>query len=289
MLRTRVITALVMLAVLYAATAWLPPFEFALFISAVLLVAVLEWSGLMGLTKNFHKALYLLVFAVLMMAISQPVGLHPAALTLDRRGVLVVCGLGVLFWLFAYTLLKAYPGNRDRWTGAGKTAVIGFLTLLPTWCALIQLKYLEPRGYLVLALIGLVSIVDIGAFFVGRKLGKSKLAPNLSPQKSWAGFWGGMASCLVLSILLLYPMHKWVQPLDALTAGALVVMGLVVAVFSVVGDLFESMLKRSQGLKDSGRTLPGHGGVLDRIDSLTAAAPVFVFFLMILVDDLAWQ
>lgn len=288
-LRTRVITALVMLAVLYAATAWLPPFAFALFISAVLLVAVHEWSGLMGLTQNLHKALYLVVFAVLMAGLSQPLGLRPAAVALDREGVLVVCGLGVLFWLFAFTLLKAYPDNRDRWTGVGKTAVIGFLTLLPTWCALIQLKYLEPRGYLVLALVGLVSIVDIGAFFVGRRFGKSKLAPKLSPQKSWAGFWGGMASCLLLSLVLLYPMHQWVQPLDVSTAVALVVMGLVVAVFSVVGDLFESMLKRSQGLKDSGRSLPGHGGVLDRIDSLTAAAPVFVFFLMILVDDLAWQ
>lgn len=288
-LRTRVITALVMLAVLYGATAWLSPFAFALFISAVLLVAVLEWSGLMGLTQNLHKALYLVVFAVCMAVISQPLGLHPDAVALDREGVLFVCGLGILFWLFAFSLLKSYPGNRDRWTGVGKTAVIGFLTLLPTWGALIQLKYLEPRGYLVLALVGLVSIVDIGAFFVGRKLGKSKLAPNLSPQKSWAGFWGGMASCLVLSLVLLYPMQRWVQPLDAVTAVALVVMGLVVAVFSVVGDLFESMLKRSQGLKDSGRSLPGHGGVLDRIDSLTAAAPVFVFFLIILVDDQAWQ
>lgn len=289
MLRTRVITALVMLAVLYGATAWLPPFQFALFISAVLLVAVLEWTGLMGLTRNFQKALYLIVFAFLMLLVSWPLGLRPTAPSLDGHVVLFVCGLGVMYWLFAFTLLKAYPGNRESWTGRSKTAVIGFLTLLPTWCALIQLKYLEPRGYLVLALISLVSIVDIGAFFVGRKLGKSKLAPNLSPQKSWAGFWGGVASCLVLSLVLLYPMHRWIVPLDLLTAIALVIMGLVVGVFSVVGDLFESMLKRSQGLKDSGRTLPGHGGVLDRIDSLTAAAPVFVFFLMILVDDLAWQ
>lgn len=289
MLRTRVITALVMLAVLYWATAWLTPFQFALFISAVLLAAVLEWTGLMGLTRSLQKTLYLVVFALFMILISWPLGLRPAAPSLDRQAVLIVCGLGVIFWIFAFTLLKAYPGNRENWTGHSKTAVIGFLTLLPTWCALIQLKYLEPGGYLVLALIGLVSIVDIGAFFVGRKLGKSKLAPNLSPQKSWAGFWGGMASCLVLSLVLLYPMYRWVVPLDLLTATALVMMGLVVAVFSVVGDLFESMLKRSQGLKDSGRTLPGHGGVLDRIDSLTAAAPVFVFFLMILVDDLAWQ
>lgn len=283
------ITALVMLAILYVATAWLSPFHFALFVSAVLLVAVFEWAGLMGLTQNLQKISYLLVFSTVMILSAWLLGLSPSAVTLNRNTALLLCGTGILFWLFAFSLLKAYPDNRDRWAGLGKTAVIGFLTLLPTWCALIQLKYLEPRGYLVLALIGLVSIVDIGAYFVGRQWGRAKLAPNLSPQKSWAGFWGGMTSCLLLSLLLLFPLHYMVMPLDGLTVVALVAMGLVVAVFSVVGDLFESMLKRSQGLKDSGRSLPGHGGVLDRIDSLTAAAPVFVFFLMILIDDLTWQ
>jgi len=142
---------------------------------------------------------------------------------------------------------------------------------------------------MVFAVIALASIADIGAFFVGRAWGRSKLAPLVSPGKSWAGFWGGMASSALLAMLLLYPVHQFVHPLSAGSAVLLLATAAGVAVFSVLGDLFESMLKRSQGIKDSGRSLPGHGGVLDRIDSLTAAAPVFVFFLLVFFGEWSWQ
>lgn len=289
MLKTRVITALVMLAVVYLATAWLSAFHFALFMSLVLMVGVGEWTSLMGLGSLSKRLLYVSCFALTLALLGWLVGLQPDALYLDRDAVLLVCGSGTVFWLYAITLLRGYPENHDRWGSQTKTALIGFLALAPAWCALVQLKYLDPRGSLVLALIALVSVVDIGAYFTGRAWGRRKLAPALSPGKSWEGFWGGLCACLALTMLLLVPLHRYVTPLSAPMIFALLVIVQVVAVFSVVGDLFESMLKRSQGLKDSGRSLPGHGGVLDRIDSLTSAAPVFVFSLMILMKDVSWQ
>ena len=289
MLKTRVITALVMLAVLYLATAWLSAFHFALFMSLVLIVGVVEWTSLMGLVSLTSRILYVSCFALTLVLLGWFVGLQSDAAVLNRDTVLLVCGAGVVFWLYAMTLLWGYPENNDRWCNRPQTALIGLLTLAPAWCALVQLKYLDPRGSLVFALIALVSVVDIGAYFTGRAWGRRKLAPALSPGKSWEGFWGGLCACLILTALLLIPLHRFVTPLTVPMVIVLLAIVQLVAVFSVVGDLFESMLKRSQGLKDSGRALPGHGGVLDRIDSLTSAAPVFVFSLMILMKDVSWQ
>jgi len=278
-----------MLAVLVVATLWTTPFQFALFVSAILLVGVQEWTGLMGLQGHVQRGGYLLAFVLAMVLLSAAMGLSPDAQALSRPVVLAVTGAGVLFWLYAFTLVRSFPATQSLWATRPRTAVIGLLTLLPTWCALIQLKYLNVAGYMVFAVIALASIADIGAFFVGRAWGRSKLAPLVSPGKSWAGFWGGMASSALLAMLLLYPVHQFVHPLSAGSAVLLLATAAGVAVFSVLGDLFESMLKRSQGMKDSGRSLPGHGGVLDRIDSLTAAAPVSVFFLLVFFGEWSWQ
>lgn len=283
------ITALLMLVVLYVATAWSTPFQFALFLSVVLLVGVYEWGGLMGLGGVPARVGYLLLVSLLMFLLALLTGLTPSAQLLARAPVLTVSGAGVLFWLLAFSLIRHYPDNQAQWAGVFKTGLMGLLTLLPTWLALVQLKYLEPHGSLVFALVALVSIVDIGAYFSGRAWGKAKLAPNVSPGKSWVGFWGGMASCLLLAICLLYPLNLFVDSLSIEQMLLTLIVVMVVAVFSVLGDLFESMLKRSQGLKDSGSILPGHGGVLDRIDSLTAAAPVFLFSFLILFADVSWS
>lgn len=283
MLRTRVITALVMLVVLYWATALLSAFHFTLFISLALVVAILEWTKLMGLQRMSLRVVYVSVGVALMLVVAWAMGIAPAAISLSKPVGLAVCGVGVLFWLWAFSLMRGYPNNIASWSPMPITALIGFLTLIPTWAALVQLKYLEPNGYLVFALIAMVSIADIGAYFVGRAFGESKLAPQLSPGKSWAGFWGGVASCGLLSIGLLYLLNHFIAPLSLFRSISLIALMLIVAVFSVMGDLFESMFKRTQGLKDSGKILPGHGGILDRIDSLTAAAPLFVCSLLVIL------
>jgi len=270
-LKTRVITAVVMLIVLYMATAWTTPFQFSIFVSLALLVTILEWTGLMGLQTLVAKLGYLTAFVVIMGLLASVAQIFSPSMTLSHSVVLTLTGIGVLFWFVAFWLIRHFPENTAQWSSTPKTAVMGFLTLIPTWIALIQLKYLAPSGALVFALIALVSIVDIGAYFTGKSFGKHKLMPKVSPNKTIEGLAGGVVAAVLFVLAFCYytNVDTSVWPIYA-------VMTAFIALFSAVGDLLESMFKREAGLKDSGSCLPGHGGILDRIDSLTAAAPMFV-------------
>ena len=157
---------------------------------------------------------------------------------------------------------------------------MGILALVPTWVGVVLLKFLEPQGYLVIALVVMVAAVDIGAYFAGSYLGRRKLAPELSPNKSWEGVWGGLATCLLLGAVLIYLLHRYVVSLSLIQTSVLLVLCLLTTLFAVIGDLLESMLKRNSQVKDSGQLLPGHGGVMDRIDGLIAVTPVFVLTIL---------
>ncbi len=280
MLRQRVVTAIVMLIVLYTGTAWLSPAAYAGFLSLIMLPALLEWAELMGLQRKRDKMLWLLlvttVLVPVLIVLVLPGGVPSTA------GVAAVSAIAMLFWFIVFWMIRDYPGGQQHWQATWKIGVMGVLALLPTWIGLFYLKIIDPSGLLVFFLIGMVSIVDIGAYFSGRAWGNTKLAPTLSPKKSWAGFWGGLASCAALTSAVLVWIHLNIQPLSIDMWVLLLVAAMLLAVFSVIGDLFESMLKRHRGMKDSGRLLPGHGGFLDRIDSLMAATPVFVLALVIL-------
>ncbi|MGH8377042.1 MAG: phosphatidate cytidylyltransferase, partial [Pseudomonas sp.] len=152
--------------------------------------------------------------------------------------------------------------------------LIGFLILLPAWQGLVLLKQWQLGNWLIMAVMVLVWGADIGAYFSGKAFGKRKLAPQVSPGKSWEGLYGGLLLSLVITAVV--AVHRdWsaANLLQGLFGAAVVVLA------SVVGDLTESMFKRRSGIKDSSNLLPGHGGVLDRIDSLTAAIPVFAVLL----------
>lgn len=284
MLRQRVLTAIVLLAVLYVATAWLPPAYFAVFLSLALVPALLEWAGLMGLVRWSAKLLWLAAFGSVLGLCFW--ALESGSVETARAGLMWLNVAALGFWLFVFWLIYQYPEGQARWSAEWKIGLMGIACLLPTWMGLYYLKSWAPSGVLVFTLVALVSVVDIGAYFTGRAWGRSKLAPALSPKKSWAGFWGGVACCVALAVALL----AWVQAGSgrlSLSLWVLLIMATVLlAVVSVVGDLFESMLKRHRGIKDSGRILPGHGGVLDRIDSLVAATPVFVLAILLLSNVL---
>ncbi|HLT64226.1 MAG TPA: phosphatidate cytidylyltransferase [Pseudohongiella sp.] len=280
MLGQRVITAIVMLIVLYAGTAWLSPAAYAGFLSLIMLPALLEWAEFIGLQRKRDKMLWLLLVTTVLIPILIMLVL-PGGVP-SSTGVAIVSAVAMLYWFVVFWLIRDYPQGQQRWDSPWKIGVMGVISLLPTWVGLFYLKILDPSGLLVFCLIGMVSIVDIGAYFSGRAWGKAKLAPTLSPKKSWAGFWGGLASCAALTSAILAWVHISIQPLSVDLWILLLVAAMLLAVFSVVGDLFESMLKRHRGMKDSGRLLPGHGGFLDRIDSLMAATPVFVLALVIL-------
>jgi phosphatidate cytidylyltransferase len=156
-------------------------------------------------------------------------------------------------------------------------SVMGFVVLIPAALALIYAHSQNDGNGFFLYLVGIVVFADVGAYFSGKRWGKKKLAPAVSPGKSWAGFFGGLVSVAIFAAVV-----ASMYPIMGLTALQLIVVTVISALASVLGDLLESMLKRHRGIKDSSQLLPGHGGILDRIDSICAAAPVFVLLSMLL-------
>jgi phosphatidate cytidylyltransferase len=168
---------------------------------------------------------------------------------------------------------------RFRWSPNNHLllALVGLVILVPTWVGLLAIRAAGP-GWL-LAALGAVALADIAAYFSGRRFGKRKLAPNISPGKTWEGAWGAMAAVVVYGLGLALLSGKLSSP--GLAIGVLLALPLM-TLLSIAGDLFESLLKRQSGFKDSSNLLPGHGGVLDRIDSYTSTLPMLAFLLHLL-------
>lgn len=286
MLKQRIITAIILMLGLIGATTLLSSFNFTLFITVVVLLASWEWSGFIGLQDSGSKIAYTLTLAVMLAGLFFLLGITPSAESIDSLRVSLILGLGLLFWFIALPMLKNFPENAIVWNDKSKIATMGLLALLPAWIGIVQLKYLVVQGYLVLALVILVAAVDIGAYFAGTKFGHTKLAPNLSPNKSWEGVWGGLALCLLLGLVLIWILHTYLMALSVLQVVLLILLSLTVTFFDVIGDLVESMLKRNRQIKDSGSLLPGHGGILDRVDGLIAVIPSFVLTLLFVFTDL---
>lgn len=263
MLKQRIITALLLLPIALGGFFLLEGLQFALFIGAVITLGAWEWARLAGLDGQLQRCLFAVLVALLC-----------AGLLLTPWLAWPLLGLAVVWWLVATLLVLSYPQSSHLWASRPVRLLIGLVVLLPAWQGLVILKQLPQGNGLILAVMVLVWAADIGAYFSGRAFGRRKLAPQVSPGKSWEGVFGGMLLCLLLTIALGY-YQQW--PFGQLS-GAL--LGTVVLVLvSVVGDLNESMFKRQAGVKDSSNLLPGHGGILDRIDSLTAAIPLFAVLL----------
>ena len=263
MLKQRIITALILLPIALCGFFLLEGTGFALFIGLVVTLGAWEWARLAGFTAQPIRIAYAAVVAFTLFIMHILPGLAPWVL-----------GASVLWWGVATYLVLTYPRSSEHWASAACKLVIGLLILLPAWQGLVQIKQ-EPLGnWLIMAVMVLVWGADIGAYFSGRAFGKRKLAPKVSPGKSWEGVYGGLLLSLVLAAIVGVA-RDWtfVQILMGLIGAAVIVF------ISVVGDLTESMFKRQSGIKDSSNLLPGHGGVLDRIDSLTAAIPVFAVLL----------
>lgn len=283
-LKQRVITAILMLLALIAATTQLSLFYFSVLIFALVLLATWEWTGLVGLTEANSKLRYLASIAAMLLGCFFILGITPGAQSIDspRASLLLIPGL--LFWLIAVFFLPGYPRNSKLWNGKLKIALMGVLILIPAFVGIVSLKYLMSSGYLVLALVILVAAVDVGAYFTGVNFGSRMLAARISPKKSWEGVCGGMFVCLLVGAGFIWLMHNYWLPLTLIEILILLALTLGLTFFSVVGDLVESMLKRNRGIKDSGDFLPGHGGFLDRVDGLVAATPLFVLVMMLLLS-----
>lgn len=285
MLKQRIITAVALILAFGAVTIYLSPFIYTLLISAVILCAGWEWSRLSGLRTTGARLAYLLLLVATGALMCAVLGIVPGAAVPRQDETVIVLGAALLFWLLVFLILRGFPDNRGRWDGNVRIGAMGMLALLPGLAGVAYLKYLSPAGYLVLAMIVLVAAVDIGAYFAGRGFGRRRLAPKISPNKSWEGVWGGLSVCLAAAAVMAWAMHRWLQPLRGGDVLLIAALALVTTGFCVIGDLLESMLKRNRDTKDSGSLLPGHGGLLDRIDGLLAAAPAFVLGMMLLLDE----
>ncbi|MCQ4267865.1 phosphatidate cytidylyltransferase [Pseudomonas stutzeri] len=263
MLKQRIITAALLLPVAIVGFLYLDGIAFALFIGLVVTLAAWEWAHLAGFNAQPARVAYAVLVVLLLAMLYQLPALAPWLLV-----------AAVLWWGAATALVIGYPRSRRFWGGAPGSLLIGLLILLPAWQALLILKQWPSGNWLIIAVMVLVWAADIGAYFSGKAFGRRKLAPAVSPGKSWEGLIGGLLASLAITLAIGLNRDWSARELVLALLGA----ALVVSV-SVIGDLTESMFKRSAGIKDSSQLLPGHGGVMDRIDSLTAAIPLFAVLL----------
>lgn len=259
MLKLRVITALVLLPIVLGAVFGLDRLPFAIVAGVFFILAGWEWAAMMGKVSLTVRLAWVAALAVVMAAAEyfQPAWLLNAI---------------PVWWLLALVLVVGYPGNARAWYRPALMALVGLLLLVPSWAAIVQLQSNGALGlagpWALMFILLWVWAADTGAYFAGRTFGKHKLAPLVSPGKTIEGLLGGVALALVV-VAGVYAAGL----LDA-QLWPLMLVALFTVLASALGDLFESMVKRERGFKDSGTILPGHGGMLDRIDSVTAAMPI---------------
>ena len=275
MLKQRVSTAVIMAGLFLAAVAFMSLPWLALIFGILICLGGWEWSRLCGWEAPAIRVLYVLVLAVVLGALYLycQLGADP-----QREQVQPFLGLACLWWSLALLWVKGYPGSAVYWRTLAMRNLMGLLVLGSAWMAAVYLLSFPRGGGLIVVMVLIVASADIGAYFTGKTWGRHKLAEAVSPKKTWEGFWGGMACCALLALLLWSQLPNQQAHISLI---AVLVVTLTTGLASVVGDLTVSMVKREAGAKDSGSLLPGHGGVLDRLDSLCGAAPVFALGLLL--------
>ena len=265
MLRTRVLTGCILGAVLLLGIFLLPPFWAVLAFGAVFTIGAWEFAAFGSLRSVLARGAYTASVALVLLASWR--------WSAQADHLLMLLSVACLWWVIAFLWLSLAPARHQPFI----TLICGVAVLAPAFVALAKLQISQPGSAsahgppIVLWLVLMVCAADIGAYFAGRAFGQRKLAPRVSPGKTWEGALGGLAAVAVVA--------GCGAVYFGLSPAILVVFGCCVGIFSIIGDLTESMFKRAAALKDSGTLLPGHGGLLDRIDSVTAAAPLYALGL----------
>lgn len=268
MLKQRVITAVILAILFLFALFMFPPFLWALLVTLMVMQGTWEWSKLAqmsGFTAVTYTVISLLLFVGILMLHFL---LHPH---LRSQVQILIFMVSAVFWVvFVPAWFKFGWSLRYFWL----RALLGWIVLLPTGMAMLSLREVNPQPWWLLGVMGLVWVADISAYFTGRMFGKNKLAPRISPGKTWEGVAGAVLGVLVYVVL--------VMANSGMTQRySLLLFAVAGVALSVIGDLFESAIKRLAGVKDSGNLLPGHGGLLDRIDALTSTLPLAALVLLL--------
>lgn len=280
MLSQRLLAAAVLIPLVIICLFFVPISMYVVIMLVVLILAAWEWTQFLHFTEKKHKYYFVGSF-ILFIAIIY----YLSVLTGDVEKVTkLILLLSVAWWLIALLLVVSYPTSVSIW---GKSVIIrllfAFFTLVPFFMGMLQLRQVNYQGnqyqgaFLVLYVMVLVWATDSGAYFVGKLYGKHKLAPAVSPGKTLEGFLGGLFTSLIICICVNYSHFFDISFYNLFISSILAILA------SVLGDLTESMFKREAKIKDSGHLIPGHGGILDRIDSLTSAIPIFAAFTLYLI------
>ncbi len=271
MLKERVVTAIIMALVVLAILFLAPPQVFFIACVIVFIVASWEWANLSGFS-GAASIVSIGAFTGVMLGVVYILG-GPQKLNIKYLDMIFTLASG--WWAVAFLWVKSFPASTVIWRTTAVRYLLSFLVLLPAFLSLIWMHSLDNGIVYIVLAVGLVAAADIGAYAFGRLFGKKKLAPAVSPGKSWAGLWGGLFCGVILASAVMWygqvPQSMWLKN---------IILTVLIVLASVVGDLFESMLKRHRQIKDSSHILPGHGGVLDRLDGLSAGLPLFALALM---------
>jgi phosphatidate cytidylyltransferase len=268
MLKTRILTASIILPFFLAALFYFQDIFWAIVLLALTVIGSREWSRLAQLSVRNTIVFMLLTTLLggeLLLQVSEAVKIDPLSTEL-----IWIYGLSAIFWIFAVPL---YLKQSFKVTKPWVWMLIGWILLLPTCLALYQLRSISPL--LLLGLMATIWISDTAAYFTGRSLGKHKLAPQISPNKTWEGVAGALVAVLIYGLLWDF----WSE--EQSLAPVLVPLLIMMAILGIIGDLYESFVKRQANVKDSGNILPGHGGILDRIDALTSALPFAILAILV--------
>ena len=263
MLKTRIITALILIAGFIPALFLLPNTYWALAMLLISLLALHEWASMIKLS-SMQRNVYLVIAAVaglIVIPLIEKVGFHVFFFK-----SLLVFFVTALFWLF---VVPVWLKTRCVVKSKLAMALLGLALIAPLWLALICAKSADP--WLLLVLLATIWIADSAAYFAGKNFGKHKLAPNISPGKTWEGVWGALIGVTLFAAILLFGLDFYNCALFPLLWA--------VAILGVIGDLFESMMKRQANIKDSGDLLPGHGGILDRVDGIIPSLPIAILMI----------
>jgi phosphatidate cytidylyltransferase len=280
LLKYRIITALILVPLVIAALFWLPPSGFAAATLVVCVLAAWEWGQFCGLSSRSQRVWLAVLCGLLLtlMLVTMPAYQH----AIYSLRVSLFLWLALAWWCLALLMVMSYPNSAALWRDSIVLRVLfGVLTLVPFFWGMVALRQVHygQDHYLgawwLLYVMLLVWGADSGAYAFGRLFGKHKLAPKVSPGKTLQGLAGGLLTAALISWLFAryVPLHVEVS--------VLLSCSILATLASVLGDLTESMFKREAGIKDSGNLIPGHGGILDRIDSLTAAVPVFACLMLL--------
>lgn len=289
MLKERILSAIVMIILAVVALFWLSPLAFTIGLSAIVVLGMWEWAQFAGFKRPIARAIVAFVVTCLLIFPIMAGTSYIQATRFLTDETIPLLFVGCFWWFIAFGLVITYPNSASIWSkSVAAKFIFGFCTLVPFLIGTLALRFYQYNleqyqgTYLLLYVFLLVWGADSGAYFVGRAFGKHKLAPKVSRGKSWEGAISGVITSTIIAaiFLSLAPNNVFGRELNT---SAFIVLSVITVAVSILGDLSESMFKRQAGIKDSSNLIPGHGGILDRIDSLTAAVPVFAtgfFFLL---------